>query len=144
MMYIKITDGKAERYTFRQLRQDNPNTSFPKEPSLSTLAALGVFPVTQAGKPDVNSGQVTERDEQPEVQDDGTYVWGWTVRDKTPAALATEARAKRNALLTASDWTQVADAPVDQAAWATYRQALRDITIQAGFPENIDWPVAPE
>ena len=58
--------------------------------------------------------------------------------------LATAARTMRNALLTQSDWTQVADAPVDQAAWATYRQALRDITIQAGFPENIDWPVAPE
>ena len=59
-------------------------------------------------------------------------------------ALATAARAKRNVLLTKSDWTQVADAPVDSQAWATYRQALRDITIQAGFPENIDWPVAPE
>jgi len=60
------------------------------------------------------------------------------------AALATQARTKRNALLTASDWTQVADAPVDQTAWATYRQALRDVPAQAGFPENIDWPVAPE
>lgn len=57
--------------------------------------------------------------------------------------LATEARAKRNQLLAASDWTQVADAPVDQAAWAAYRQALRDITAQAGFPETINWPVAP-
>ena len=60
-----------------------------------------------------------------------------------PKALATQARAKRNALLTASDWTQVADAPVDQTAWATYRQALRDITDQVGFPEAIVWPVEP-
>jgi hypothetical protein len=59
------------------------------------------------------------------------------------AVLATAARNKRNALLTQSDWTQVADAPVDTQAWATYRQALRDITDQAGFPENIDWPVSP-
>ena len=58
--------------------------------------------------------------------------------------LAEEARDKRNALLTASDWTQIADATVDQTAWATYRQALRDVPAQAGFPENIDWPVAPE
>ena len=57
--------------------------------------------------------------------------------------LATNARAERNALLAASDWTQVPDAPVDQAAWATYRQALRDITAQAGFPEQINWPEAP-
>jgi hypothetical protein len=52
-------------------------------------------------------------------------------------------RTKRNALLAASDWSQVADAPVDQAVWATYRQALRDITAQVGFPENVDWPVEP-
>ena len=61
-----------------------------------------------------------------------------------PKALATAARNKRNALLTQSDWTQIADATVDQTAWATYRQALRDVPDQAGFPENIDWPVAPE
>jgi hypothetical protein len=59
------------------------------------------------------------------------------------AAAAAEARAKRNSLLAQSDWTQVADAPVDQAAWATYRQALRDITEQEGFPETINWPTAP-
>lgn len=58
-------------------------------------------------------------------------------------ALAAAARTQRNGLLAASDWTQVADAPVDQAAWATYRQALRDITAQAGFPETIDWPAIP-
>ena len=57
--------------------------------------------------------------------------------------LASDARSKRNALLAASDWTQVIDAPVDQVVWAAYRQALRDITGQKGFPETIKWPVAP-
>ena len=55
----------------------------------------------------------------------------------------TDIKAKRNALLAASDWTQVADAPVDQAAWATYRQALRDVPEQEGFPSEIAWPVQP-
>ena len=45
--------------------------------------------------------------------------------------------------LRATDWTQVADAPVNQAAWATYRQALRDVPLQIGFPINVTWPVAP-
>ena len=58
-------------------------------------------------------------------------------------SLAPQARNKRNALLNQSDWTQVADAPVDQAAWATYRQSLRDITDQVGFPESVDWPATP-
>lgn len=61
----------------------------------------------------------------------------------TAAELAAQARAKRNYLLDLSDWTQTLDAPVDQVAWAAYRQALRDITAQASFPQNINWPVAP-
>jgi hypothetical protein len=63
---------------------------------------------------------------------------------KVQAAKAEEVRAERDRLLAASDWTQVADAPVDQAAWAAYRQALRDVPDQAGFPENINWPPKPE
>lgn len=57
---------------------------------------------------------------------------------------AAEVRGQRNALLAQSDWTQVADAPVDQAVWATYRQELRDITQQSGFPNNVIWPTKPE
>jgi len=60
-----------------------------------------------------------------------------------PAPTAEQVRAERNALLAACDWTQVADAPVDQAAWAVYRQALRDVTAQAGFPLDVAWPVQP-
>ena len=56
---------------------------------------------------------------------------------------AAEVRTERDAKLTQSDWTQVADAPVDKAAWATYRQALRDIPSQAGFPNEVTWPVEP-
>jgi hypothetical protein len=52
-------------------------------------------------------------------------------------------RAERNQLLTASDWTQISDSTADKAAWATYRQALRDITTQAGFPLTVEWPVQP-
>lgn len=54
-----------------------------------------------------------------------------------------EVRGKRNKILIDCDWTQVADAPVDKTAWATYRQALRDITQQTGFPFNVDFPVNP-
>lgn len=49
-------------------------------------------------------------------------------------------RSQRNQRLKDTDWTQVADAPVDKAAWATYRQALRDITTQDD-PFNVTWPV---
>jgi hypothetical protein len=55
-----------------------------------------------------------------------------------------QVRAERNALLKASDWTQVVDAPVDQAAWSDYRQALRDLPAQEGFPYSVEWPTKPE
>jgi hypothetical protein len=48
-------------------------------------------------------------------------------------------RNQRNQLLKDSDWTQLADAPVDKSVWATYRQSLRDITQQSD-PFNIVWP----
>jgi len=58
-----------------------------------------------------------------------------------------EARAERNALITASDWTQVADAPLTQnerARWREYRQCLRDVPQQPGFPASVEWPTEPE
>jgi hypothetical protein len=53
-------------------------------------------------------------------------------------------RAERDAKLKDSDWTQLSDAPVDKDAWAVYRQALRDVPQQEGFPENVTWPEQPE
>jgi hypothetical protein len=74
-----------------------------------------------------------------------------TIRPFTPeeieaadAATGKSVRQARTMLLSQSDWTQVLDAPVDKAAWATYRQALRDITEQAGFPHSVVWPTNPE
>lgn len=56
------------------------------------------------------------------------------------ASAAASARAERDRRLAACDWTQVADAPVNRAAWAAYRQALRDVPDQPGFPDAIMWP----
>lgn len=55
-----------------------------------------------------------------------------------------DVRRERNSLLAASDWTQVADAPVDHAAWATYRQALRDLPASYSGEGPIPWPAKPE
>jgi hypothetical protein len=60
-----------------------------------------------------------------------------------PVDPAITARQERDYLLTSSDWTQVADAPVDQAAWAAYRSLLRDVPQQSGFPADITWPTKP-
>jgi hypothetical protein len=49
----------------------------------------------------------------------------------------------RNAQLKASDWTQVEDAPVDKAAWATYREALRNLPAQSADPTKLIFPTTP-
>ena len=61
-------------------------------------------------------------------------------------AAVNSARAKRDSLLTASDWVTVQAMDTGNPVpteWQTYRQALRDITEQTGFPENIEWPQEP-
>lgn len=59
------------------------------------------------------------------------------------AEQAKSVRSTRGEKLKESDWTQVADAPVDKEVWAAYRQALRDVTGQEGFPWTINWPTQP-
>jgi hypothetical protein len=61
-------------------------------------------------------------------------------------AIASQARSERNQKLTESDWTQIIDANLDESAkiqWREYRQALRDLTGQVGFPHEIVWPTKP-
>ncbi|MDE1170929.1 MAG: tail fiber assembly protein [Verrucomicrobium sp.] len=55
-------------------------------------------------------------------------------------------RTTRNALLTASDWTQLSDAPLDSEAknsWQIYRQELRDLPEHTEDPANVEWPELP-
>lgn len=49
----------------------------------------------------------------------------------------------RNAELNRTDWTQLTDAPTDKEAWASYRQALRDLPAQGGLAENAEFPTKP-
>jgi hypothetical protein len=76
---------------------------------------------------------------QPQRQGDQWFMV-WQVAPIPDAEMAAKVRKDRNQKLKDTDWTQVADAPVDKAAWAAYRQALRDITSQPGFPWGVQWP----
>lgn len=64
--------------------------------------------------------------------------------EQTPEEKAARARADRDTRLKATDWTQASDIPTTTAEkWRPYRQALRDVPQQAGFPESIQWPDLP-
>ena len=81
---------------------------------------------------------------------DGKWYTKYSVADMDADAITAKDTAQAKAMreqrgekLKDSDWTQVADAPVDKAVWAIYRQALRDITAQSSFPWSVEWPDAP-
>jgi hypothetical protein len=124
-----------------------PNVSFPASgPSDKFLSERKAVRVNQFIPHDRATQKLVAC--APYVQDG----WAYTVKveSKTAeeiiadaASKASQVRAQRDRLLSASDWTQVADAPVDKAAWAEYRQALRDFPQSEGFP-NVDFPKNPD
>lgn len=100
----------------------------------------------------VNTVEVESLDFMPNLVDATDGGIGWSYAGGVFVApevvlseeeKAQQARRMRDSMLSESDWTQIADAPVDKAEWAAYRQALRDIPQQAGFPTLITWPEKP-
>lgn len=145
-MFALVQDGALVRYpyTITDLRLANQNVSFAANVDDETLASFGMVRVITVDRPNVTDGQVVEEG-QP-IFSDGNWVQTWVVRDLSEQEVQQRmdaVRNERNSLLAASDWTQLADATVDKAAWAVYRQALRDIPQQAGFPYNVTYPVTP-
>jgi len=109
------------------------------------LAELGASVVLEGAQASPTRYQTAYRDGVEEI--DGKWYTKYSVADmddeaKTAkdAEQAKSVRTTRDEKLKDSDWTQVADAPVDKAVWATYRQELRDVTKQVGFPWDIEWP----
>jgi hypothetical protein len=150
-MHALIENGAVKQYPygFGQLKAANPLTSFPAQATDEMLSSFGVERVFFATPPELTNTQVLVEGEPVIVDNRWTQVF--TVRDMTSDEVtsrnenqAASVRAERNTKLSASDWTQVADAPVDKTVWATYRQALRDVTAQSGFPWTITWPVEPQ
>ncbi len=150
-MYVKINNGAVEKYPYSigLLRKDNPRTSFPKNPSDTSLAEYGVFPVTEAS-PTVGSDQKINYSWTPELIN-GNWTLNHQAVDMTSDemtsrdnSIARERRATRDSLLSETDFYALSDVTMS-AEMTTYRQALRDITNHANWPnlEADDWPVKP-
>lgn len=159
-MYAEVQGSTLIRfpYTHGSLMEENPFTNYGNDPDLPAL-----FPETQTAiengytlvevtvlpEPNVEPRTYRTQQQSPSLKD-GVWVIDWDIIPKSndeiaadTATKATSVRADRNSRLTACDWTQLPDAPTDKAAWATYRQALRDISLQVGFPWNVSWPAQP-
>lgn len=140
---------KVFPYTIDDLRRDNPNTSFPEDISEDLLAAYSVYPVKSLPAPEYNIATQRIVFSDPVIFND-QWQHGWIVLELSADEIAKRAnhaaanvRQQRNQLLVESDWTQLPDAPVDTVKWAAYRQALRDVSNQPGFPWDVQWPADP-
>ena len=145
-MNIALIDGDAVLQVgpYKELF---PNTSFPPSgPSDEFLADNNAKRINLWRPYDANTEKLASC--APYIE--GEWVYTVTVEPLTPEELqaridsqSSTVRAQRNALLQGCDWTQLSDSPVDKNEWATYRQQLRDVTTQSGFPWEVVWPVAP-
>jgi hypothetical protein len=166
-MQVLIRETGAVMYE-GEFRALHPNTSFPLQIDEATLNAFGADVVFEG--PQASGGNVYQYSQAAGVEQvDGKwytkYMLGPVFTDRPatdtePAQTAAEqeaaykamkdeeqaksVRTLRNDKLKECDWTQITDATVDKEVWATYRQALRDVTAQEGFPWNVVWPTQPE
>ena len=153
------------------IRKLHPNTSLPRVWTADICEFLGIDPVLAAPAP-AASGEYKVVSRNGVVQDAlGNWVFAWVERDMfadyvdedgvtvtkasqeeaytahKDAEAATAARAERDKLIASCDWMAIKafeGGTTVSTEWATYRQALRDVSAQAGFPNDITWPEKPE
>lgn len=147
-MEIRLRDA-AVVVTESEFRALHPTTSFPPQLTEDILDSFEADVVFEGPQPSATRYQFVAR--QGVIQmSDGKWYRNYVaidMPDEAKAALdeqqAKSVRDDRNRRLAACDWTQLADAPVDDLAWAVYRQALRDVPNQADFPWTVVWPTEP-
>lgn len=125
-------------------RSRHPDVSFPAELTDEVLADFGHAVLNYPAAPTATKGKKIVDGGVEQI--DGKWFVKYVEADLSPEeaqAYANSVRAERNQLLAQSDWTQLPDATVDKEKWAAYRQQLKDVTKQSGFPFNVAWPAKP-
>tara|TARA_B100000902_G_scaffold397076_1_gene459785 strand:- start:3720 stop:4172 length:453 start_codon:yes stop_codon:yes gene_type:complete len=144
MIYAKINGTEIEQYpyTLNDLRKDNPNVSFPAEITDEIKTTYGIADVNENDKPSFDP--LTENIvEAPMTIVDGVVQINYIKKDFSEEEKAFNVRSQRNSNLKGSDWMALTDVTMTDE-WKTYRQALRDIPEQSGFPSNVTWPEPPD
>lgn len=115
--------------------------------AVNLLTADGYLPVVVIEEPTAEKPLVKYREINGQIEQYAEIAPIPAVPELTEEQQKMQVRAQRNSLLTLCDWTQLPDAPLtaeQKQEWAEYRQALRDIPEQAGFPDAVVWPTMPE
>ena len=153
-MYVFAPNQTVETfpYSIGNLRRDNPNTSFPRNPSDELLAEWNVFPVVKQDPPTFDAATQDLNETNPTLSSNQwLQTWSVTAASSDEIAQRTtdkqaEVRAQRNQLIAETDWVVVMAKETGTniaAAMKTYRQALRDLPSADGFPHTMTWPTKP-
>ena len=139
-MYIQIIDGQPKTYTTGALLRDHPNVSFPREITDDIFQQYQVYKVKQNPAPEADSK--TYRHTQSVELIDSEWAQVWDTVELPLGQASDNVRAHRDHLLAETDWTALSDSTLT-TDMAAYRQALRDVPEQEGFPYTIIWPIRP-
>ena len=148
-MQIRIRESGAVMYE-SEFRALHPNTSMPQLLTEATLKSFDAEVVFEGPQAQPTRYQVAYRNGVELV--DGKWYTKYSVSDMTAeaktaldASQAKSMRNQRDRLIAETDWTQGKDiADSVSAKYTTYRQALRDVPAQSGFPWTVQWPTQPE
>jgi Phage tail assembly chaperone protein len=153
-MYVYVVNNEPQSYYFSIMDMQHafPNFDIPDAPDDDYLTQFGIYRVQTNPPPVLQRDQYWER-LMPKLID-GVWVdqlFAVTHTDEEKAQLApAEAgiiRRSRSRDLMNTDWTQMPDNKLtsdEKTAWAVFRQALRDIPQQEGFPWVVTWPTPPQ
>lgn len=145
-MHLKLTNGTPAKYSLGQLRRDNPNTSFPKQIPDDLLASYDVYPYTRPSVPEYDNLSSKVVDGSFEQDAVGNWSLPYMVEQQPLEQAERNIRFRRDDLLQETDWVVIKSYERGQnipAEWELYRQALRDITEQTGFPYDVAMPTKP-
>jgi len=152
-MLIQLQDGLPVGHpvTEENLRQLFPALELPAvlTPELVEPLGFGLYAASRA--PEITAPYERLIEAPPARDAAGVWRQVWQIipmsaaeRAEADAEAARLLRRERDYRLARSDYTQLPDAPCeDPMAWAAYRQALRDLPAQAGFPQQVTWPTPP-
>ena len=144
-MHLKLTNGTPAKYTLGQLRRDNPQTSFPKQIPDELLASYDVYRYSRTAVPEYDSLAWRLIDGEF-VHVNGAWILPYDLEELPLDQAEQNIRSRRDSLLAETDWLVIKSYERSEnipAEWELYRQALRDITEQAGFPYEVQWPTKP-
>jgi hypothetical protein len=137
-MYIKLIAGKPTQYSLAQLKQEHTNVSFPNKIDSETLLDYGVYAVTVLATPEYDKNTHYPKDSGYTLVG-GEWTTGYVIAKLPIEHVSENIRKQRTELLTNTDWMALSDVTLTPEV-AAYREALRNITAQEGFPHSVSWP----